>query len=502
MNLLSLYLLDVTLILPLVGAVVVAFIKAPADAFRCCFGFVVVTFVCGCGASLEYLSVPNDVIRNDDIFAIDNLTAPMIPMLAMLHLLTLMGTAKSHVTISFCMRLLLAEFINLSIVSSHSRSIIVGLLLFSIVLPAWDLFSRGMRLRGYLLYMTAFALLLIAGWRMSENSTSVFAVGLLLIALLIRGGILPLHGWQPPLFQRASLGTSMLYVLSLVEVLAVIRLVLPHASVGMLQVGGAACLATAVYCGALAVVQNNVRRFYAHLCLSQTSLVLFAIMAATPSSLTAALCLWMSTIVSLGGLGFAIRSLEARFGELSLSNYHGHYNQVPGLAICFFTTGLAAVGFPGTIGFIPMELLISSSMTQGLAISLALALAAMLNALAIMRAYFALFTGRKPTTSVSLQVSPIERAGIVIITLLVFLGGWFSPSVVESRHRVAEELLQHHLNGREVRDADVGLMQAAEIDRRTQVLRRWRQPAPRPPFRRDLNELVSPQELLEGLLIL
>ena len=188
----------------------------------------------------------------------------------------------------------------------------------------------------------------------------------------------------------------------------------------------------------MACVQHEVRRFYAHLALSQTSMVLFAVMLHTSNGLTAALCLWISTTLSLAGLALSVRSLEARFGALSLREHHGYYEQVPGLAICFLITGLASVGFPGTIGFVPMELLISGSIDQGLGISLTLAFAAMLNGIAIMRAYFALFTGRRPTTSVSLQVTPTEHLGIIIIALVVFLGGWFSPSVVASRHRVAE----------------------------------------------------------------
>jgi NADH-quinone oxidoreductase subunit M len=65
----------------------------------------------------------------------------------------------------------------------------------------------------------------------------------------------------------------------------------------------------------------------------------------------------------------------------------------------------------------------------------------MFNAIAIMRAYFALFTGRSPTTSISLRTTPAERIGIILISLIVFLGGWFSPPVVESRHRIANQLL-------------------------------------------------------------
>ena len=86
-------------------------------------------------------------------------------------------------------------------------------------------------------------------------------------------------------------------------------------------------------------------------------------------------------------------------------------------------TGLATVGFPGTVGFVPMELLISGSIEQGLEFSLTLAIATMFNGLAVMRAYFALFTGKQPSTSVSLQVTPNERIGIIIIAILIFVNG-------------------------------------------------------------------------------
>jgi NADH-quinone oxidoreductase subunit M len=445
----SLHLLEFTLLLPVGGALTLTFIRSPVRAAHWCLGFVLATLFCSIAASLQFSILPETTQRWQNTFAIDNLSAPMLPMLAILHLLTLIGTAKSRVRSSGCVRLLLAESVSLAALTCKTGPVMVVFLLLALLMPLSELARRGKPIRGFAIYMTAFVLLLIAGWWLSSNETSKEAVGMLLVALMLRGGIVPLHGWQPTLFRNASFGMAMLFVLPLVDVLAAIRLVLPVAPSWMLQAGSVACLLTAVYCGALAIVQHDVRRFYAQLCLSQTSLVLFAVMLATPSSLTAALCLWISGMISLAGLGFAIHSLEARFGELSLSRHHGYYEQVPGLAICFFCSGLAAVGFPGTVGFIPMELLISGSIEQGFGISFTLAVVAMLNGLSIMRAYFALFTGRKPTTSVSLQVTYTERVAIIIISSLVFIGGWFSPSVVESRHRVADELLQQRDSGQQ-----------------------------------------------------
>jgi len=99
----------------------------------------------------------------------------------------------------------------------------------------------------------------------------------------------------------------------------------------------------------MAVVQGETRKFYAHLCVSQAPLVLFAVMLHTSDGLTVALCLWMSSMLALEGLAFSIRALEARFGALSLREHHGYYERVPGLAVCFLITGLASVGFPGSL---------------------------------------------------------------------------------------------------------------------------------------------------------
>jgi len=435
---------ELTLALPLVGALAVACVQPATVAARWALGFLLATLA---SALLVAGSFDGARLAGPPGFAVDALAAPLLPAFALLHLITLLGTAKSRVSSRFCARLLLAAFIHAAALTCDHAGGLVGLLLLGALLPLWDLGDRARPLRGYVLHMILFAGLLVAGWRALEAGDTARGLGWLLLALLVRGGIVPLHGWVPRLFQGAAFGTAMVFVLPVVEGIVAVRLLLPVAPVWMLDWAAVACLVTAVYGGAMAVVQDEVRKFYAHLCLSQTSLLLFALMLHTANSLTAALCLWISMPLALAGLAFAVRALEARFGALSLREHHGYYEQVPGLAICFLVAGLASVGFPGTIGFVPMELLISGSVEHGLGVSFTLAVAAMLNGIAILRAYFALFTGKRPTTSVSLQATAGERAGIVLIVVLVFLGGWFSPGVVASRHHTAGKLLERKANG-------------------------------------------------------
>ncbi len=441
MNALTLPWLPITLLLPLVGAVVVAPFKDPTRAARWTLGFLIATFLTAIGTTTLFLVVGPLGSRLAG-FRVDNIAAPMLPVLCVLHALTLLGTAKSRLAPRFCVRLLFSASATLAAVTTQSGTVLILLMVIVALLPVWDLRSRGRSARGFLFYVVPFISLLVISWVVADGASPVWAIGLLLVALKLCGGIVPLHGWLPTLFQRAGFGTAMLFVLPLIEIVAALRLLLPHAPGWMLHATSIACLVTAVYSAGMAVVQSEARRFYAFLALSQTSMVMFAVMFHTPTSLTAALCLWISIILALAGLGFSLRALEARFGQLSLQEHHGYYEQVPGIAIGFLVAGLASVGFPGTIGFVPMELLISGTAQHGLGYSVTLALAAMLNGIAIMRAYFSLFTGKRPTTSVSLGMTTSERIGIVIVALLVFLGGWFSPTVVASRHRVAEELLQ------------------------------------------------------------
>ena len=121
-------------------------------------------------------------------------------------------------------------------------------------------------------------------------------------------------------------------------------------------------------------------------------------------SLTASLCLWFSVILSLGGFGLTLRAVEARFGRLSLTGFHGLYEHSPTLAVCFLLTGLASVGFPGTLGFISTELLVDSAVEVNPTVGIVVVAAAALNGIAVVRAYLHLFTGARHVSTVWLGI--------------------------------------------------------------------------------------------------
>jgi NADH-quinone oxidoreductase subunit M len=265
---------------------------------------------------------------------------------------------------------------------------------------------------------------------------------LLSAAVLIHCGTIPAQCWVTDWFEHSSFGIAILYAVPLSGVYAAVRLVLPIAPDWVLRSIGIMSLITAVYAAGMATVQREARRFYAYLFLSHASLVLVGLELQTPLSLTASLCLWFSVILSLGGFGLALRALEARFGRLSLVNYHGLYGHSPTLAVCFLLTGLACVGFPATIGFIATDLLVDGAVEASPFVGIAVVAAAALNGIAVVRASLLLFTGTRHVSTVSLEIGPRERLAVLTLAALILGGGLYPQPGVESRHLAAEHLLE------------------------------------------------------------
>jgi NADH-quinone oxidoreductase subunit M len=230
-------------------------------------------------------------------------------------------------------------------------------------------------------------------------------------------------------------------VIPMPGVYAAVRLLLPIGPDWALHAVGLISLFTSVYAAGMALVQREARRFFCYLFLSHSALVLVGLGFAAPLGLTAALCLWIAVCLSLTGFGLVLRSVEARTGGVLLSEFHGLYEHTPTLAAFFLLTGLASIGFPGTIGFVGAELLVEGAVGGHPYVGLAVVLAAALNGIAVMRAYFRVFTGKRYYSSVSLGCRRSERIAVLAIAALILGGGLFPQPVLTSRHHAAGEII-------------------------------------------------------------
>ncbi len=458
MNFLQLPWLEFSIAATLVGSPFVSRIRDPFRAYRWGMAFIGVSFACAFLAWLAFYvgvtpeqTLPWSVqprLFGRLVFAVDGLSAPMVPTIALLHLLTALATARTHMRrFSFAWSLA-AESIRLATFSCTEPWVLVGLLAVSTIPPYVELRIRRRPTRVYVLHMGLFVALLILGWAAVEASGTPggrvpwWATIPLLLAILICCGSIPAHCWLTDWFEHASLGIALLYVVPLSGIYAAVRLLIPIAPGWILSSMGAFSLLTAVYAAGMATIQREARRFFAFLLLSHASLVLAGLELHTELSLTGALCLWFSLILSLGGFGLTLRALEARFGRMSLTDYHGLYGHSPTLAVCFLLTGLASVGFPATLGFISTEVLVDGVIEVNPVVGFAAVTVSALNGIAVMRAYFLLFTGARHVSTVWLGIGARERIAVLTLAALVLGGGFYPQPGVSTRYLAAEEILR------------------------------------------------------------
>lgn len=451
--------LELAVAIPLAGAAAVGLMRDAVGASRWAIGFTGATLAAALMACLGYYYGPAAAgdpapwellarATGTRYLALDELSAPLLPLTALLHFLTAVATARVKLRrFSFAWSLA-TDAMRMAMFGGAADQpwLLIGLLAVNVLPPYLDMRSRGAPTRVYALHMVLFVVLLAAGGfgltaGTGPGSQPEWATVLLLLAVLVRCGTIPVHVWVTDLFEHASFGTALLYVAPLPGVFAGVRLVLPAAPDWALQGIGLMSMATAVYAAGMALVQRESRRFFAYLFLSHSSLVLVGLELHTPIALCGALCLWFSVALSLTGFGLTIRALEARLGRLGLTDFHGLYDHAPALAVCFLLTGLACVGFPGTLGYVAAELLVDGAIETNPAAGVAVVLATALNGIAVVRAYFLLFTGTRHPSAVPLNIRPRERFAVLTVAAIILGGGLYPQPGVASRYAAAEAVL-------------------------------------------------------------
>ncbi len=447
--------MEVAILIPLLGAGWVRWVRDRELARKQTIVICSLTLACAVGEWIDFSSLGKfeahdhwDVfttIFHSETFVVDELSAPLLPLGALINLVTILSTLRTKVGRFSFSWMLFSESILLATLSCRASWVLVFLLIAATIPPGIEMRKRGRCTRVYTLHMSVFAGLLIAGWawfQLTEqpHEVALVAGALLTAAALLRSGVAPMHCWMTDLFEKATFGTAILFVTPLTGAYAAMRLVLPIAPDWALQSIAIVSLITAVYAAGMTLVQQESRRFFCYLFLSNASLVLVGLEMATTIGMTGALCVWLSVGISLTGFGITLRGIESRIGRISLADYHGLYEQMPMLAGFFLLTGMASIGFPATVGFVGMELLIEGVVDVYPMIGTAVVIAAALNGIAVMFIYFRVFTGKRHVSPVSLRIRWSERVSVLILSLLILGGGLVPQPGVTSRHHAAVEL--------------------------------------------------------------
>jgi NADH-quinone oxidoreductase subunit M len=388
---------------------------------------------------------------SESVIRIDTLSAVFLPLTAGLWLLTVAVTPRASLDRGGLRRTALATLVTLASFLTESALL---LLLLSIA-SVWTFLSAlqdpahryQRRIAAVYLGMStllfAIGVVLLAG--PSAHRTESAGIWFIVIAALIRKGIVPFHAWVPEVFDRGRLGPAILFSAPQLGAYMTVVLIVPRASPETLRVIAILALGTAVYGAALALVQASARRACGYLFMSQSALVMAGLDCTSVSALAGGLLVWLSAGLAFAGLARCVLVLEARRGRLDLTTYHGGYERMPLLAVSFLAMGLACTGFPGTLGFVGQELLVDGAVDVFPVMGFAIVVASALTGLAVLRMYFSLFCGRPaPPAASGLRFGLTHREAWTFVALVITLVGFgVAPRpLVDSRFEASREILQ------------------------------------------------------------
>ncbi len=387
------------------------------------------------------------------IIRVDTLSAALLPFAAGLWLLTVAVTPRAALDRRGLRRTALATLITLASFLTESA---VALLLLSVA-SVWTFLSaladpaHQYQRRVVAVYLGLSTLLFAVGVALlvspGAQNTTIEAAGMwsIVVAALVRKGIVPFHAWVPEVFDHGRLGPAILFNAPQLGAYMTVVLIVPRASPDMLRTIAILALGTTVYGAALALVQTSARRACGYLFMSQSALVMAGLDCTSVSALAGGLLVWLSAGLAFAGLARSVLVLDARRGRLDLTTYHGGYERMPLLAISFLAMGLACTGFPGTLGFVGQELLVDGAVDAFPVMGFAVVLASALTGLAVLRMYFSLFCGRPDVRAHSgLRLGLTRGEAWTFVALVIALIGFgIAPRpLVDSRFAASKDILR------------------------------------------------------------
>jgi NADH-quinone oxidoreductase subunit M len=398
-------------------------------------------------SALSYVPGGEAIIR------INALSAALLPFAAGLWLLTVAVTPRAALDRRGVRRTALATLITLASFLTESAVVLLALSVASVwtFLSALSDPAHRYQRRVVAVYLGVSTVLFALGVALlvspGAEGTAIEVAGMWLIvmAALVRKGIVPFHAWVPEVFDHGRMGPAILFNAPQVGAYITVVLIVPRASAEMLRVIAILALITAVYGAALALVQTSARRACGYLFISQSALVMAGLDCTSVIALTGGLLVWLSAGLAFAGLARCVLMLEARRGRLNLTTYHGGYERMPLLAVSFLCMGLACTGFPGTLGFIGQELLVGGAIDAFPIMGFAVVVASALTGLAVLRMYFSLFCGRSDELAhpnLRLGLTPREAWTFVALVMTLVGLGIAPRALVDSRFAASDDILR------------------------------------------------------------
>lgn len=287
----------------------------------------------------------------------------------------------------------------------------------------------------------------VAARNLSDHRQLLIFLGLL-IGFGVKMPIFPLHGWLPLAHVEAPAPVSILLsgILLKMGSYGIIRAaeMMPVAVLSLQNLLMVLAFIGIVYGGLLAWRQRDLKRMIAYSSVSHMGVVLLGIATLNLTGLTGAVAQMVAHGLVAGAAFLLVGLLYERTHQRDIAEYGALVEFTPRFAFFMVLAFLAAVGMPGTFGFVTeLHVLIGGFERWSWAIVI-LAFSILISAAYAIRTVGRFFTG--PRTSGASELKDMRLSEVFVASLLVggaILFGIFPAPVLELSSVAVGELSSH-----------------------------------------------------------
>jgi multicomponent Na+:H+ antiporter subunit D len=237
------------------------------------------------------------------------------------------------------------------------------------------------------------------------NGTGIaaFAGGVILVALALKGALVPMHGWLPRTYPYTSPAVTALFsgLLTKIGIYGLFRVYSVYFE-GASQVQSIILAVTVVTMvigvfGALG--ENSMRAILAFHMVSQVGYIALGLGFFGVAGMAAAMIYRLHHMIVKASLFLSAGAIETQEGTDRLSRLGGFARREPVLAVAFFVAALSLAGIPPFSGFVAKFTLIRAAFFEGSYIAGGVAVAvSIFTLLSMLKIWNAVFWGEPPSS--------------------------------------------------------------------------------------------------------
>ncbi len=285
-----------------------------------------------------------------------------------------------------------------------------------------------------------------------DDATQRWIFWAFFIAFAIKMPIFPFHTWQPDTYTAAPTAGTMLLagIMLKMGVYGVIRWLIPVAPFGVAAYGQVAlilCIIGVVYASIIAFKQQDAKRLVAYSSIAHVGLIGAGVFAWNVQGVQGAMIQMVNHGINVVGLFFVLDILIRHVGSHEMREMGGVAKPAPKLAVAFLVIIMGAVGLPITNGFIGEFLLLIGVYKYGIWYAVFGGLTLILGAVYLLRMFQKTMLGEvNEKTRGFVDIKGTELLVLGVITFLVIgIGVYPKPLLAISEAAVTELVNSVHI---------------------------------------------------------